>query len=353
VALELEQHPEVLALLERGEEEGCLNHSDIDALTTSAELTEEQQHDLHDLLEARNIEVSDDCGHANTPPTRYTNAGLTTQTTDALQLFLNEAGRYPLLRPEEEIELAKRIERGDLQAKERLINSNLRLVVSLARRYQGTADLPLLDLIQEGILGLIRAAEKFDWRKGFRFSTYATLWIRQAIQRGIADRGRSIRLPVNIAQRERKIARVERELAARLGRDPSDEEIAQEAELTVEQVVDLRDVSRVVTSLDRQVGEENDTALGDLLPSEDATPEEEVHLHNQHDVVREVVANLPDPDRKVIQMRYGLNGDREPQTLTMIGEELGVSPDRVSQIERRALERLAVRREMRSLSEAA
>jgi RNA polymerase primary sigma factor len=333
VALELEQHPEVAALLERGEVEGCLNHSDIDALTSSAELTDEQQHDLHDLLEARNVEVSDDCGHANTPPTRYTNAGLSTQTTDALQLFLNEAGRYPLLRPEEEIELAQRIERGDLEAKERLINSNLRLVVSLARRYQGTADLPLLDLIQEGILGLIRAAEKFDWRKGFRFSTYATLWIRQAIQRGIADRGRSIRLPVNIAQRERKIARV--------------------AELTLQQVVDLRDASRVVTSLDRAVGEENDTALGDLIPSEDADPEEEVYLQNQQDVVREVVANLPDLDRQVIQMRYGLNGDREPQTLTRIGQELGVSADRVSQIERRALERLALRREMRSLSEAA
>ena len=330
-----------------------MNHGDIDALARSAELDEDQIHDVQDLLESRGIDVTDDCGHASRPPTRYTVNDLSTQTTDALQLFLNEAGRYPLLRPEEEIELAQRIERGDLEAKERLINSNLRLVVSLARRYQGTADMPLLDLIQEGILGLIRAAEKFDWRKGFRFSTYATLWIRQAIQRGLADRGRSIRLPVNIAQRERKIARVERELTSALGREPTDEEVAAGAELSVEQVTDLRDAARVVTSIDRPVGDDGETAFGDLLPSEGTTPEEEVYLDNQIDVVREVVAELPDPDRRVIQLRYGLNGDSEPQTLSRIGEELGVSPDRVSQIERRALNKLALRREMRSLSEAA
>ena len=210
----VDQHPEVLSLLERGDELGCVNHSDIDALRAPPSSTRTRSTTSRTCWSPGASRSPTTAGTRARPPTRYTVNDLSTQTTDALQLFLNEAGRYPLLRPEEEIELAQRIERGDLEAKERLINSNLRLVVSLARRYQGTADMPLLDLIQEGILGLIRAAEKFDWRKGFRFSTYATLWIRQAIQRGLADRGRSIRLPVNIAQRERKIARVERELTA-------------------------------------------------------------------------------------------------------------------------------------------
>jgi len=352
--LNVSEHPEIAALVDRGEEEGCVNASELDSVTTSSDLSDEQLHDLHDLLEARGIDVSDDCGHASVPPTTYTVPALTTQTTDALQLFLNEAGRHRLLTPDEEIELAKRIERGDLEAKDRLINSNLRLVVSLARRYQGTTDLCFLDLIQEGILGLIRAAEKFDWRKGFRFSTYATLWIRQAIQRGIADRGRSIRLPVNVAQRERKVARVERELTVKLGREPTTEEIAEAAELSVDDVRELQEASRVVTSLDRPVGTEGDDAsLGDLMPAEGATPEEEVHLSNQQAVVREIVDTLPDPDRRVIQLRYGLDGDAEPQTLARIGNELGLSPDRISQIERRALGRLALRREMQSLSEAA
>ena len=210
---QLDEAPEVAALLARAEELGCVSVSELDVLARTLELPEDDMAELEDRLEQRGIEISDDCGHPETASTSYTNAELAHQTTDALQLFLNEAGRHKLLTPDEEIELAKDIERGDLAAKERMINSNLRLVVSIARKYQGIGDMALLDLIQEGILGLIRAAEKFDWRKGFRFSTYATLWIRQAIQRGLADRGRQIRLPVNVAQRERKIARVERELS--------------------------------------------------------------------------------------------------------------------------------------------
>ena len=166
--------PEIAALVERGEELGCLNHSDVDELAQSADLTADELAGLHEALDSRGIEVSDDCGKDGVAPSRYTTAGLSAQTTDALQLFMNEAARHPLLTPPEEIELAKRIERGDLEAKDRMINSNLRLVVSIARRFQGTSDLAFLDLIQEGIIGLIRATEKFDWRKGFRFSTYAT-----------------------------------------------------------------------------------------------------------------------------------------------------------------------------------
>ncbi len=174
-------------------------------------------------------------------------------TTDALQIFLNELRNHPLLSKDEEAELAKRVEQGDLEAKERMINSNLRLVVSIAKKYQGQ-ELSLLDLIQEGIFGLIRAVEKFDHRKGFKFSTYATFWIRQAIQRGLANKARTIRIPVHIGQRERKIVRAERDLAARLGREPTDAEIAAEAELPIDQVEEVRAAARTVTSLDRPSG---------------------------------------------------------------------------------------------------
>jgi RNA polymerase primary sigma factor len=342
------------ALIQRGEQEGCIELSELNDLAEELGLTADEAAEMQETLETRGIEVSDDCGRQETEPMHYSNPEVATITTDALQLFLNEVRRYPLLNAAEEIELAKRIERGDMEAKDRLINSNLRLVVSLARRYQGTTDLCFLDLIQEGILGLIRAAEKFDWRKGFRFSTYATLWIRQAIQRGIADRGRSIRLPVNVAQRERKVARVERELTVKLGRDPTTEEIAEAAELSVDAVRELQEATRVVTSLDRPVGDEGgEASLGDLMAAEGPAPEEEVHLSNQQAVVREIVDTLPDPDRRVIQLRYGLDGDAEPQTLARIGNELGLSPDRISQIERRALGRLALKREMQSLAEAA
>jgi RNA polymerase primary sigma factor len=287
------------------------------------------------------------------PPVRYTLDELGSQTTDALQMFLNEAGRYRLLTPKEEIELAKRIEKGDLAAKERMINANLRLVVSIARKYQGVGELCLLDLIQEGIIGLIRAVEKFDWRKGFRFSTYATLWIRQALQRGLADRGRMIRLPANVAQRERRIARVERELATRLGREPSIEEIAAEAELKPQDVTDLREAARIVTSLDRPVGEDGNVSLGELVADDDPEPAEEVFVGMREQIVRDTIAQLPDPQRRVLRMRYGLNGSPEPQTLAAIGRELGCSAERVRQIEERALADLALRRELQSLSDAA
>src|SRR3954452_25452032 len=237
----------IAALIDRGEEQGCLALSEVDEFVQALEFEDAELSGLYEQLDARGIELRDDCGReAAVAP--VDDAALATVTTDTLQLFLNEIGRHRLLTPEEEIELAKRIERGDLGAKDRLVNSNLRLVVSIARKYRTAGELSLLDLIQEGILGLIRAAEKFDWRKGFRFSTYATLWIRQAIQRGLADRGRTIRLPANVAQRERTIGRVERELAAKLGRDPSDREVADAAGLSIDQVVELRDVSRVVTS---------------------------------------------------------------------------------------------------------
>ena len=193
-------------------------------------------------------------------------------TADSLQTFLNQASRYELLTAAEEIALAKRIERGDVDAKDRMINANLRLVVSQARRYQGLG-LPLGDLVQEGTLGLIRAAEKFDWRKGFKFSTYATLWIRQSIQRGLANTSRTIRLPTHIEQRERKLARVERDLTAKLSHDPSDEEVAAAADMTVADVLALREARRHVTSLDVPIGDDGDSNLGDFIASDWPGPE--------------------------------------------------------------------------------
>ena len=345
--------PELLALFDRGRDQGCLNASEVDEAVRPLDLDTDELDAFYEQLEEHGVDVSDDCARERPEQAAYTIADLNRHTTDALALFLHEAGRWPLLTPSEEAELAKRIERGDLAAKERMINSNLRLVVSLARKYQGVGDLSLLDLIQEGILGLIRAVEKFDWRKGFRFSTYATLWIRQAIQRGLADRGRSIRLPVNVAQRERKIAKAERELSAQLGREPTVDEIADATELEPSAIEHMREASRVVASLDRPVGEEGDASLGDLLPSEIAAPAEEVEVVLREQAVRDTVAALPEREREVIKLRYGLNGDQHPQPLTTVGKKLGVSPERVRQIEERALAHLALRREMQALREAA
>ena len=297
--------------------------------------------------------ITDDCGLRGTPPTAVTNRELAGYTTDALQLFLNEAGRHRLLTPEEEVELAKRIERGDLEAKERMITANLRLVVSIARKYQGVGEMTLLDLIQEGMFGLIRAVEKFDWRKGFRFSTYATLWIRQAIGRALDERGRTIRLPINVAQRERRIAAAERDLSTRLGRPPTVEEIAAEAKATPEQVLELRDVARKVTSLERPLGDDGETELGDLLPGEEPPPEEEVELALAHETVRQVVGSLPDPEREVIQLRFGLDGDVQPVSIREAAERLDMRPGEVRRLEQRGLEELALRRELAALREAA
>jgi RNA polymerase primary sigma factor len=341
------------ALLERGREIGCVDESELSQIVEELDLDQEQVEAIAARFHEEGVEILDDCGLREAPPTAVSNRELATYTTDALQLFLNEAGRHQLLTPQEEVELAKQIERGDLEAKERMINANLRLVVSIARKYQGIGQLSLLDLIQEGMFGLIRAAEKFDWRKGFRFSTYATLWIRQAIGRALDERGRTIRLPINIAQRERKIANAERELNTRLGRPPTVEEIAAEAELDPEQVEEVREMSRQVTSLERPVGDEGDTELGDLLPGESPPLAEEVELALTLEAVRDVVRSLPTREREVIQMRFGLNGDREPVSIREAAQRLDLRPNEVRRIEQRGLEELALRREMVALREAA
>jgi RNA polymerase primary sigma factor len=268
-----------------------------------------------------------------------------------LQTLFREASRYPLLSAAEEVELAQAIERGDLDAKERLINSNLRLVVSIARKYQGLG-LPLGDLIQEGILGLIRASEKFDWRRGFKFSTYATLWIRQAIQRGLSNTSRTIRIPVHVEQRQRKLARTAQELTLELGREPTDEELAKKAKLDVETVRDLREASQAVTSLDQPVGDEGDTTLGELFASERPEPSEEIVDSERLDAVEAALEHLPARERKVIELRFGL-ADGQEKTLDAVGRELGISKERVHQIEDDALRQLRADGSLEIVREAA
>jgi RNA polymerase primary sigma factor len=270
---------------------------------------------------------------------------------EALDLFLRQARIHPLLSAAEEIELAKRIERGDLAAKERMINSNLRLVVSQARRYQGHG-LEMGDLVQEGMLGLIRAVEKFDWRRGFKFSTYGTLWIRQAIQRGLQNHGRTIRVPVHVAQRQVKVRKIESELNTRLTREPTDEEIAAVAELDVEEVAELRELNRSLTSLDQPVGDDGETVLGELLASDRPEPVEEIADAERGRQVNDVVGRLPEDERNVIRLRFGLTGE-EPRTLRQTGQELGIPLERARQLEARGLSLLAGAPELEDLRNVA
>jgi RNA polymerase primary sigma factor len=342
---------QVEALLSHGEEHGCIEYSEVDEVAQTLDLEDDDVQELYEEIERRGIELKDDCARQAAPHATYVNGDLAQATTDALQLFLNEIGRYPLLTAKEEVELAKRIERGDREAKERMINSNLRLVVSIAKKYQGHG-LSLLDLIQEGIIGLIRAVEKFDWRRGYKFSTYATWWIRQAVQRGVANKSREIRIPVHIVEREQKMARAERELTGKLGRPPTEEEVAKAAKLPLKQVREVRHAARAVTSLDRPLGTDDGTSLGELTAGEFPSPEEEVSVNLGEDTLRHAVAELPDREREVLKLRYGLNGDFEPASLDEIGRRLGLTRERVRQIESTALERLAVKREIEALRAA-
>jgi RNA polymerase primary sigma factor len=271
--------------------------------------------------------------------------------TDSLQLLFNQAARYPLLTAADEVELAQRIERGDLEAKERMINSNLRLVVSNARRYQAQG-LTLGDLIQEGVTGLIRASEKFDWRRGFKFSTYATAWIRQAMQRALSNTSKTIRIPVHIEQRQRNLGKAERELTVKLGREPTEDELAREAELEVDEVVRLRELTQAVTSLDQPLGDESETSLGDMLASERPGPADELADAEQVDAVSGALDELPDPQREVIELRFGLT-EGEEKSLEAIGKQLGMPGERVYRLEQDALRRLRRGRRLDAHREAA
>jgi RNA polymerase primary sigma factor len=342
---------EIVALVEHGEREGCLNLSELESLLVAHDLEDELLGELHEELERRGIEITDDCMRSDAGEGEYRNGELATVTTDSLQLFLNEIGRYPLLTAEEEVALAKRIERGDIEAKERMINSNLRLVVSIAKRYQGHG-LSLLDLIQEGVLGLIRAVEKFDWRRGFKFSTYATWWIRQAVQRGVQNRSRVIRVPVHVAELERKASRKERELMGKLERMPTLEEVAEAADIPLERLQHAREAVRTLASLDRPVGEDESATLGDLIASPDADPAEEVSVRLGNGALSGALEDLTSTQRRILELRFGLTGE-PPASLQAVAQELEISRERVKKLEECALEQLSRNRELLEEREAA
>jgi RNA polymerase primary sigma factor len=339
------------AMLERGVEQGCLELSELHAFIEELELDESQQSALYSEIDARGIELRDDCSRPAGDEATYENGELVTATTDALQIFLKSIGRHPLLTAPEEVALAKRVERGDKDAKDQMVRSNLRLVVSIAKGYQGHG-LSLLDLIQEGVIGLIRAVEKFDWRRGYKFSTYATWWIRQAVQRGVANKAREIRLPVHIVDRERKIARTERELAAKLGRLPTEKEIARAAGLSAAELREVRAAARTVASLDQPLARASDVTFSELVAGESPEPEAEVEVSLRNEALRRALRKLPERDRAVVSMRYGLDGE-PPLSLEAIGRRLDLTRERVRQLEADALGRLAVMRELDALREAA
>ena len=331
-------------LLDVAEERGSVGQSEFNELCEQLRLDPLELDAVYRELETRGIELLPDevAAPAPEPPAPLQVSWET--TTDALQLFLREAGRHELLTPAQEVALAKRIEAGDGEAKQAMIQANLRLVVSIAKNYRSQG-LPFLDLIQEGTLGLIRAVEKFDWRRGFKFSTYATWWIRQAVARALADKARTIRMPVHIVERMQKMSRAERNLWAELGREPTLEEIALEANMTVQQALDVRAAARASASLDAPIGDSDDAVFGDLVAGSGPLPDELVEDSLRSQLLAAALGSLPDRHRMVIVLRYGL-ADADPKTLEQIGQRLGLTRERVRQIEVEALKRLASVHEM-------
>ncbi len=324
-------------LLDTAEQAGTVRHADLAEVLEPLELNELELEALQRELEQRGIDVVEEDKAPEKAPEPLP-APVET-TTDALQLFLREAGRHPLLTAAQEVELAKRIERGDMQAKQRMIQSNLRLVVSIAKNYRNQG-LPFLDLIQEGTLGLIRAVEKFDWRRGFKFSTYATWWIRQAVARALADKARTIRMPVHIVERLQKLNKAERILWTQLGREPTLEEVAEEASLPIEQAREVKAAAHASTSLDQPVGETEDAVFGDFVACGKPQPDEEVEVSLRSQALARALTSLSERERAVLILRYGLDNS-EPRTLEEIGRTLDLTRERVRQIEGHALKRLS------------
>ncbi|HZS30486.1 MAG TPA: sigma-70 family RNA polymerase sigma factor [Gaiellaceae bacterium] len=341
---------ELSALLEASESSGQLRQAELLEVLEPLELDPLETEAVHQELDRRGIELLVEPEREAEPepePVKAPAAPLET-TTDALQLFLREAGRHQLLTAAQEVELAKRIECGDMAAKTRMIQSNLRLVVSIAKNYRNQG-LPFLDLIQEGTLGLIRAVEKFDWRRGYKFSTYATWWIRQAVARALADKARTIRMPVHIVERMQKMNRAERTLWMELGREPTLEEIANEASLPIEQAREVKAAARASASLDQPVGDQEDAVFGDFVAGDDPLPEETVEGALRSQALAIALQALGERERQVLVLRYGLV-DEEPKTLEEIGKRLGLTRERVRQIELDSLRRLANLREMQMVA---
>jgi RNA polymerase primary sigma factor len=345
-----QQEPELERLFAVGLDRGWLELAELHDALAEAELFGEAAEEAIAELTNAGIELREESDSVS--PGAEAPLPATSVMLDSLDQFLTEIGRSPLLSKHEEVELAKRIEAGDMAAKQRMIESNLRLVVSIAKKYRGHG-LDFLELIQEGTIGLIRAVEKFDWRRDLKFSTYATWWIRQAVQRGLADKGRAVRLPVHIVERQVKVARAERDLIARLSRDPSDEEVAEEAKLPLQQVLGVRAAARVATSLDEPYTADGESTLGELLPDSSAPdPGDEVAADLGRRALNEALETLTPRERHVLTRRYGLDG-RDPATLDQIAKDVALTRERVRQIEAEALRQLASRRELQALREVA
>ena len=363
---------EFRGLIAEGQERGFLTFEQIANCLEEAEVTKEQVQELHAYLEEQGIEVVEADGRiarsetgsvearaaaaaepdAERPRTKQVEVDLTVEPSlDSLRLYLRSIGRVNLLTAEQEVMLAKRIERGDMAAKQQMIEANLRLVVSIAKSYLGRG-LTFLDLIQEGSMGLIRAVEKFDYRRGYKFSTYATWWIRQAVTRAIADKGRTIRIPVHMVEKLNKVIHVERQLVQQLGREPTPAEIAAELETTPREVRDILRMAQQPISLEKPIGEEEESELGDFVEDQTVeSPFEQASEHLRKENLRRALAALPEREREVIEMRFGLTGER-PYTLEEVGRAFNVTRERIRQIENHTLKKLEALPEAQRLRDA-
>jgi RNA polymerase primary sigma factor len=363
--IELFESDQAKALVERSEERGFVEPTEFEAFVLEHDLNDEEQEQLTRELETIGLEVgqslaaaaaaADATGkaaeaakEADKEPEPAPAAAVATGAADSLQLFLADVGRHKLLNAAEEVQLAKQIERGDLIAKRRMIESNLRLVVSIAKGYRGLG-VPFLDLIQEGTLGLNRAVEKFDWRRGFKFSTYATWWIRQSVQRAVANHARTIRVPVHVVERQQKLSRAARRLEVELGREATKEELAEATGLPLQHVDEALGAAHASVSLNQTVGADDEGELGDLFADREAAdPFDEAEESLRKQGVRRALDALPERERRILELRFGFEG--EPWTLEAIGHELDLTRERVRQLEGQALSRLAALRDLAGLA---
>jgi RNA polymerase primary sigma factor len=363
---ELQELEEIKGLVSRGQQLGVLTYAEVSTAVSELDLDESDVEELHGFLERSEIELVEEIDPATAasnqveraPDRRGRRRARTAldlkpdMTTDSLQLFLKDIGKVRLLTAQEEVDLAKRIERGDLDAKQKMVESNLRLVVSIAKNYRNQG-LPFLDLIQEGTLGLVRAAEKFDYRKGFKFSTYATWWIRQAIARALADKARTIRIPVHVVEKLNKIGRAERKLVTELGREPTAEEIAEVTGIDAEEVDSIKRSAQAPVSLEKPVGDEEESEFGQFIADERAeSPYERAAEILTKEALREALENLSYRERRVLELRYGLGGEH-PRTLDEVGRTFNVTRERIRQIENQSLKKLQSLAEAQKLRDVA
>jgi RNA polymerase primary sigma factor len=365
--VELQELEEVKGLLAKGQQVGVLTFAEIVKAVSELDLDEGDVEELHGFFEKQEIELVEEIDPSSVAGNeverapdkrggrRAKKATLDLRpdmTTDSLQLFLKDIGKVRLLTAQEEVDLAKRIERGDLDAKQKMVESNLRLVVSIAKNYRNQG-LPFLDLIQEGTLGLVRAAEKFDYRKGFKFSTYATWWIRQAIARALADKARTIRIPVHVVEKLNKIGRAERKLVTELGREPTAEEIADVTGIDPEEVDSIKRSAQAPVSLEKPVGDEEESEFGQFIADERAeSPYERAAEILTKEALREALENLSYRERRVLELRYGLGGEH-PRTLDEVGRTFNVTRERIRQIENQSLKKLQSLAEAQKLRDVA